>query len=277
MRNDDGRLVVITGGAGGIGRALARRLVDCGDRVVLSDLDACALEAAREELGPQVVDVLEIDISDRQAVFDCAAHIVDRHGPPDVLINNAGIGHNGELRDTSIECWRRLLEVNLLGAIHHVDAFSGHMKGRKGSVIANVSSGQAFFRLPTWGAYAAVKAALGVYSEVLHHELRPWGIAVCTVYPFMVNTGFYREVQGGSLGTRVSMRLLPWYSMSADRVAAHIHRAIDARRRLELVTPINRAAAVAAAMPVIPALIGWGANWFLGSRGEEDEGEEHAA
>ncbi len=277
MRKPRERLVLITGGGGGIGRALARRYVDGGHRVVLTDLDGPALEEARAELGAGVVHVREIDISDRAAVFDFAAQIVAEFGPPDVLINNAGIGHNGELRDTSVECWRRLLEVNLLGAIHHVDAFAGHMKGRKGSVIANVSSGQAFFRLPTWGAYAAVKAALGVYSEVLHHELRSWGISVCTVYPFMVNTGFYSEVEGGSLGTRLSMKLLPWYSMSAATVATHIHRAIEARRRLELVTPINRVAAVAAAMPVIPALIGWGANWFLGSRGEKNEVEEDAA
>jgi NAD(P)-dependent dehydrogenase (short-subunit alcohol dehydrogenase family) len=277
MRNGKGRLVVITGGAGGIGYALAQRFVAAGDRVVLSDLDGVALAEVKVELGPSVVCVQQMDISNRKSVFEFANKVVTEFGPPDVLVNNAGIGHNGELLGTSIACWNRLLEVNLLGAIHHVDAFAHHMKGRKGSVIANVSSGQSFFRLPTWGAYAAVKAALGVYSEVLHHELRPRGIAVCTVYPFMVNTGFYREVEGGSLGTRISMKLLPWYSMSAASVANHIHRAIDGRRRLELVTPINRAAAVAAAMPVIPALIGWGANWFLGSRGEHREEEEHAA
>lgn len=277
MKRGKERLVVITGGAAGIGRALARRFIDGGDRVVLTDLNGPLLDEAMAELGPGVVHVQQMDISNREAVFEFARQLVAEFGPPDILVNNAGLGHNGELRDTSITCWRRLLEVNLLGAIHHVDAFAGHMKGRKGSVIANVSSGQAFFRLPTWGAYAAVKAALGVYSEVLHHELRPWGISVCTVYPFMVNTGFYRAVTGGSLGTRLSMKLLPWYSMSAVCVAGHIHRAIAARRRLELVTPINRAAAVAAAMPVIPALIGWGANWFLGSRGEDHEVAEHAA
>jgi NAD(P)-dependent dehydrogenase (short-subunit alcohol dehydrogenase family) len=273
MSGAHGRVVVISGGAGGIGAALGEEFLSRGDRVVLTDIAPAGLESVRERLNGEGREVYAypLDVCDRGAVGALASELESRFGGVDVLVNNAGIGHHGMLAETSVDKWRRLLEVNLFGVLHHVDAFLPAMRRRGTGVIANVSSGQAFFRLPTWGAYAAVKAALGVYSEVLHYEVRPAGVHVCTIYPFMVDTGFYEEVEGRSLGARLSMKLVPYYSMSARRVARKIAEAVDRRRRLEIITPINRVAALACAMPVLPALIGRGANWFLADGGKEDE------
>ena len=187
--------------------------------------------AAIRALGA-TVHTRVMDVSDREAVFDLARWVTEDLGGLDVLINNAGIGHHGELADMSLERWDQLLAVNLNGSLNHVYAFLPHFIERRGGHIVNVSSGQAFYRLPTWGAYAAVKAALGVFSEVLHFELRKYGVRVTTVYPFMVNTAFYENVESETLGSRLSMKLLPLYSQRPEKVGRIIFKAVRRRSRV---------------------------------------------
>jgi short-subunit dehydrogenase len=114
-------------------------------------------------------------------------------------------------------------------------------KPRMHGHIVNVSSGQVFFKLPTWGAYTASKAALAAASEAMHHELKRSDICVTTVYPFMVNTGFYDEVkeQEGSWGSKMAMKLLPYYSYSPKTVAKQIFKAIEGHKRVEMCSLLN--------------------------------------
>jgi NAD(P)-dependent dehydrogenase (short-subunit alcohol dehydrogenase family) len=248
--------VLITGGAGGIGLAAAKRFAKDGWRILLSDLSAERLDAAAQilrEKGAQV-ETFVVDVTDPAAVATCAAQILERHGHLDVLINNAGIGHHGEIADTSLETWKRLIDVNLWGPLHHIYAFLPSMKARGAGQIVNVSSGQAFIKMPTWGAYAAIKAALGVASEVLHWELRKHGIQVTTVFPGMVNTGFYSDVETHTLGGKLSMLLLPLYSMSAGRMGGILHRAVRRQEKTELSNLHNRFAWLTQGLPLVPDL-----------------------
>jgi short-subunit dehydrogenase len=103
----------------------------------------------------------------------------------------------------------------------------------------NVSSGQAFFQLPTWGAYAAVKACVGIYSEILSFEVARDGVRVTTVYPFMVNTGFYKGIEGESAGAKLSMKLLPLYSQKPETVGRILVKAVHRGKRVEMVHVIN--------------------------------------
>ncbi len=236
----NGKRVLITGAAAGIGLCTARAFAKQGAVLVLTDIDADGLEAARAELealGTRVT-IFVVDVSKRDQVEAMAAAVLEQ-GPLDVLINNAGIGHHGDLIDTPLETWKRLVDVNLWGVLHNVYAFLPAMKARGQGQIVNVSSGQAFFQLPTWGAYSAVKAGVGVFSEILSFEVRKYGIYVTTVYPFMVNTGFYDEVEGGSFGSRMSMKLLPLYSQKPQTVGRIIYQAVRKRRRIEMVHVIN--------------------------------------
>jgi short-subunit dehydrogenase len=235
-----GKRVLITGAAAGIGRCTARAFADEGAELVLIDRDGDGLERLRSELseGGARVSVEVVDVSSREQVFAMADRVLAR-GPVDVLVNNAGIGHHGELAETSLETWERLIAVNLWGVLHHVYAFLPSMRARGQGQIVNISSGQAFFQLPTWGAYAAVKTAVGVFSEILSFEARKHGVHVTTVYPFMVNTGFYDQVEGESLGARLSMKLLPFYSQKPETVGRIIVKATRRRRRVEMVHLVN--------------------------------------
>ena len=184
--------VLITGGAAGIGLCLAREFAMAGSRLVITDINEVALEKAKAELLAMGASVLarRVDVADKQQVDDLAAEVAKELGGLDVLVNNAGVGHSGELVETSLDDWHRLVNVNFFGPLHHVYAFLPDMIRAGSGCIVNVSSGQAFFRMPTWGAYACVKLALGAFSEILGHELRKFGVGVTTVYPFMVDTGF---------------------------------------------------------------------------------------
>ena len=258
MAKLDGTRVLITGAGAGIGLCTARAFADQGAVLVLTDIDADALEAARVELeaAGATVSTHVVDVSDREQVFAMAERVL-ADGPLDVLINNAGVGHHGELISTSLETWRRLVDVNLWGVLHHVYAFLPAMKERGKGQIVNVSSGQAFFQLPTWGAYASIKAGMGVFSEILSFELRRHGIYVTTVYPFMVNTGFYADVEGESLGSKLSMKLLPFYSQKPQTVGRIIVKAVRKRRRIEMVHVINDVGRVVRFSRPVGGVVSW--------------------
>ncbi len=237
----DGKRVVITGGAAGIGLCTARAFAEQGAELVLTDIDDQALDRAVAELQASGATVTgrRIDVSDREQVQAFARDVLQDLGPVDVLVNNAGIGHTGPLIDTDLATWDRLMAVNFWGVLNHVYAFMPAMKERGSGQIINISSGQAFFQLPTWGAYASIKAGVGVFSEILSYELRRHGIYVTTVYPFMVNTGFYDGVEGESFGTRMSMKLLPLYSQKPETVGRIVVKAARKRKRIERVHVIN--------------------------------------
>ncbi len=241
MGKFSGQRVLITGGAAGIGLCTARAFAEQGADLVLTDINPEALDVAvaeLEQLGARVQGHV-VDVSDRAQVEELAQRVLDELGPVDVLVNNAGIGHHAALLDTSLDTWKRLVDVNLWGVLHHVYAFLPAMKQRGRGHVVNVSSGQAFFQLPTWGAYASIKACVGIFSEILSFEVRKHGVYVTTVYPFMVNTGFYDQVEGDSLGSRLSMKLLPFYSQNPETVGRIIVKAVRKRRRVEMVHLIN--------------------------------------
>jgi NAD(P)-dependent dehydrogenase (short-subunit alcohol dehydrogenase family) len=266
-----GKRVLITGGAGGIGLCTARQFSKAGAELILTDVDADALAKAAEELsvaGP--VHTRVVDVSDRKAVYELADWVVGELGGLDVLVNNAGIGEHSEMADMKLDRWDKLVAVNLMGPLNHVYAFLPHFKERRAGHIVNVSSGQAYFRLPTWGAYAAIKAALGVFSEVLHFELKKYGIKVTTVYPFMVNTPFYKDVQSDTWGSRMSMKLLPLYSQSPKKVGKIIYKAIRRGAKVETVSFLNDVAFYAQVVPLANDVIARTSNFLL-ARGAGDE------
>lgn len=241
MKNFKDKTVLITGGARGIGFATAQHFAVAGATLIITDVDDDALLNAAEKLKNTAKNVYtrQVDVTDEKAVMDLAAWVESELGPLDVLINNAGIGHHGELAETSTETWKKLISVNLMGPVHHINAFLPSMIQRGYGHIVCVSSGQAFFRMPTWGAYAAIKAALAVLSEVLYYEVKKFGIAVTTVYPYMVNTGFYDKIETKTWAARMSMKLLPYYSDDPDKVGRLIFQAVLKKKQVEMVNPIN--------------------------------------
>jgi NAD(P)-dependent dehydrogenase (short-subunit alcohol dehydrogenase family) len=266
MRRLPGRTVLITGAAGGIGAALAEVFAKAGANLVLTDLDARGLDRleARYETEGITVWTHVCDVTDRDAVFALAERVNADTGGVDVLINNAGVGHHGKLEDTTLDDWRRLVEVNLFGPLHHVYAFLPSMKARRRGHVVNISSGQAFLRLPTWGAFAAIKAALSVFSDTLYYELRSRGVQVTTVYPHMVNTGFYEPAEDGDSAVhKWSMRLLPYYSDRPETVARVVLRAVQRGQREERTHLINDLGYFMNAVPPLAEATRRVVNWML--------------
>jgi len=236
-----GKTVLITGSARGIGYETARRFIEAGSRVVLTDIDQDALQVAADELGSdgEVLETYSMDVSDRESVNEMAEDFRAQHGHLDVLINNAGIPHHEEFTETTAEDWESVFSVNFFGPLYHVYAFLDEMLDRGEGYIVNISSGQAFFLIPTWGAYATSKLALAGFSEVLHHELRKHNINVTTVYPYVVKTGFYEDVGIDSLGSRLSMKFLDLYAYSPENIADQVFHATVNEKKSEMTSALN--------------------------------------
>ncbi|MFB6344780.1 MAG: SDR family NAD(P)-dependent oxidoreductase [bacterium] len=237
----DGKIVLITGSAQGIGLQTAKRFAEAGSRLVLTDVNGDALEEASSEVAEkgEVIETYTLDVSDREAVESMADDLLERYGRLDVLINNAGIPHHEEFTETSVEDWEKVFAVNFFGPIYHIYAFLENMIERGDGHIVNISSGQAFFLLPTWGAYATSKLALGGFSEVLHTELKKHNVTVTTAYPYVVNTGFYSDVGIDSLGSKLSMKFLELYAYSPEDIARKIYEATINEKKSEMTSVLN--------------------------------------
>lgn len=162
-----GKLAVVTGAAGGIGLAAARRFAAAGMKVALVDLDPDALAAAQAEVGGDSA-VFAVDVSDGAAMRRLAEEL----GAPAVLMNNAGIGSGGDvLADAG--AWQRVLGVNLFGVLNGVQAFVPAMiAGDAPGVVINTGSKQGITQPPGNTAYNVSKSAVKALTEGLAHTLR---------------------------------------------------------------------------------------------------------
>ena len=256
--------VMITGAGSGIGRELAFEFGKAGYKLLLTDIDKVKLQEVQSVLRFLGIEsnIEVVDVSDWNDVYMFACG----RPTPDIIINNAGIGFNGEMADMTIDDWKKLISINLMGPINHMCVFLPKMKERKSGHIVNVSSGQAFFRLPTWGAYAAIKTALGVISEVLSYELKKYNIKVTTVYPFMVNTPFYKEISGDTTAAKLSMKLLPLYSNTPQEVAKIILKATEKEKKVEMVSMLNHLGFAIRAFPPAAHIVDYLSNMLLTKR-----------
>ncbi|WP_157248154.1 SDR family oxidoreductase [Nonomuraea typhae] len=189
-----GRRVLITGAAGGIGRALAVFAARRGALLFLTDLRAGPLGAVARECA--AVHAKAADLADHGQVKDLAAEIHAAHGPMDVVMNVAGISAWGTVETLEHRQWRAMVDVNLMGPIHVIECFLPAMiaAGRGGHLV-NVSSAAGLVGLPWHAAYSAGKYGLRGVSEVLRFDLRRHGIGVTLVCPGAVDTGLTETVE----------------------------------------------------------------------------------
>lgn len=182
------RVAVITGGASGIGREIARRFVADGDRVVLGDLNAALLTEAEAELGDACTST-QCDVTVEADVERLVRHAVDTFGAVDIGVNCAGLGTLGPITSLAVEQWDLVLDVCLKGvflATKH-EAAAMQAAGRPG-VIINIASINA--RQPGQGmsAYCTAKAGVEMFTRVAALELGPSGIRVVGIGPGLVDT-----------------------------------------------------------------------------------------
>ncbi|MBI2466449.1 MAG: SDR family NAD(P)-dependent oxidoreductase [Candidatus Rokubacteria bacterium] len=191
MTSFEGRVAVVTGGASGIGRALALAFAREGARVVVADVDepeAAAAARAIEAGGGEALAV-RTDVSDRAQVVALADRAFARFGAVHVLCNNAGVVVHGGLEAATHHDWAWLIGVNLWGVIHGLEAFLPRMiaQGQGGHVL-NTASMAGLVASQALGVYNATKYAVVGLSETLAKDLRPYGIGVSVLCPMGVAT-----------------------------------------------------------------------------------------
>jgi NAD(P)-dependent dehydrogenase (short-subunit alcohol dehydrogenase family) len=178
------RVVVITGGASGIGRALGERFAAEGARVVLADIERDQLEWTAEELGKGAADEvagITVDVTDPASVEALAAAVYERFGAVHVLINNAGVGApSAKPWETTPNDWRWVHSVNVFGVAHGIQAFVPRMiaSGEPGYVVNTASGDGAINPLPGASVYAASKAAVAALTECLATQLAADGARI---------------------------------------------------------------------------------------------------
>lgn len=181
-----GGVAVVTGGASGIGWGITEALHAEGMRVEIVDRDPRRLDEAAARLP---VGVHDLDVTEADALRALAAELSDEYGGVDVLVNNAGVGPAARIVDTTLADWRWIMDVNLMGVIHGIDAFLPRMleRGTPAHVV-NTASMSALDPIAGLGAYAASKAAVAALTDALVAELDGTAVGVSLLVPANVRT-----------------------------------------------------------------------------------------
>ena len=225
--------VVLTGAAGGIGRALAHRFGSDGARVALLDLEPERLEPLAAELSAAGVEALPLacDVTSLEACGAALQQVTERLGGVDVLVNNAGITHLSPFRETEVDVIRRVMEVNFFGAVHCTKLALPSLIERRGQIVV-LSSFAGLAPLATRCGYAASKHALNGFFGSLRAELRSAGVGVTLVCPTFVKTGIGDRALGGDGGRAVMPRTQAGSPVEPEQLAEKIYCAVLKRRRL---------------------------------------------
>jgi NAD(P)-dependent dehydrogenase (short-subunit alcohol dehydrogenase family) len=192
-----GRVALITGGAGGLGSALARVLGEAGCRLALADVAADRLRPLAGALAEQGIEAMaiELDVSREAAVQAAVDAVRQRFGRLDVLVNNAAIDITTPIDELAADDWRRIVDINLTGPFLMARAAAPALReravdGRGGGHIVNICSTASKRTWPNAAAYHATKWGLLGLSHALHAELRPQGVRVCAIVTGGMRTPF---------------------------------------------------------------------------------------
>ena len=191
MREFTGKTAFVTGGASGIGLALGRAFAEAGMKVMLADIETDALAAAIESLrnfGPAVRGVT-CDVADPVSVERAAEVSYEAFGNVHVVCNNAGVAGGSGIDNISLESWRWVLDVNLMGVLHGITTFLPHIRAHgEGGHIVNTAAWAGMQSRLGFSPYGASKFAVVNMSEGLSMELKPLGIGVTVLCPSFVRT-----------------------------------------------------------------------------------------
>ena len=195
MSKIDGTVAFVTGGASGIGLAVAKSLAKRGASVMLADINADALANAKAELEAMntKVETVLCDVSREAAMRKAAEATMEAFGGVNIIVNNAGVAIGGHPGEISLEDWRWIVDINLMGVVYGVEIFTPLIEASGGGHIVNVASMAGHMAAPTMAPYNATKFAVVGYSESLGQELAGRGIGVSVLCPGWVRTNIHKS------------------------------------------------------------------------------------
>jgi NAD(P)-dependent dehydrogenase (short-subunit alcohol dehydrogenase family) len=238
QRTYEGKVAVVTGGGSGIGRALCEELGRRGASVVVADIrDAAAREVSDCITGRGGrASAVTVDVSDPERIRHVLQAVAREHGRLDYLFNNAGFAVVGELRDVSVEDWRRIVDVNLLGVVYGALSAYEIMREQSHGHIVNVASLAGLIGAQSMTPYAATKAAVIAFSSGLRFEAATFGVGVSAVCPGFVESSIYENSVTARLERHKVRELVPFKMMPAARAANEILAGVE-RNEAVLVFP----------------------------------------
>ena len=194
MRDVTGKVAFITGGASGMGLAMARSFAAAGMKVAIADVEQDALDRVKAEFNASNAEVitLQVDVTDRAAMEAAADATEAAFDKVHVLVNNAGVAVGGSLDQMSYEDWDWVMGVNLDGVVNGLQAFVQRIKAHgEGGHVVNTASLAGHFAIPGLGVYTATKYAVVGISETLRADLKQHDIGVSVLCPGVVNTNIF--------------------------------------------------------------------------------------
>ena len=247
MRDFDGKVVVVTGAANGIGREIARAFARRGSDLALADIDAGGLQALRQELeaaGRRVYTQV-VDVAVAAEVSDFCDNVYREMGRADILCNNAGVALGGDFEMMSLDDLDWLIGVNLMGIIHGCHFFYPRMIEQGGGHIVNTASAAGLIPFAGLALYSCSKFGVVGLSETLRGEAALNGIGVTVLCPGVIATDIVQRSRVRSASERkttddiiaVLDRVLKMRGYTPERVALAVLRAVEKNRGVARVTP----------------------------------------
>ena len=232
-----GRVAIVTGAAGAIGRGISRVLVGEGVKVVLADMARAQVEAFANEIKASGGSALavEVDVTSREATKEMAQKTIEVFGQIDILVNNAGIIVIAPLIETKEEDWDKVMNVNLKGALFCLQAVAPYMIEKKIGRIINISSEAAKRPGILMGAYAATKHGLIGLTQVACQELGVHNITVNSICPGFVPSPMWSE--------HLSPAFAPLMGVAPDKVIETFAKANTPLQRAQTPEDIGEAVA----------------------------------
>ncbi|MFG1931981.1 SDR family oxidoreductase [Mycobacterium sp. NPDC048908] len=233
MNSVTGKVVLITGGANGVGAEVAQRLHARGAKLVLTDLDGGKLDEVAARLGNEGVLTVAADVRDLSAMQAAVAKGVDRFGGIDVVVANAGIATYGSVLHVDPHAFRTLIDVNIVGVFNTVRAALQSVIDRRGYILI-VSSLAAFAAAPGMAPYDAAKAAVEHFATSLRLELAHLGVDVGSAHMSWIDTPLVRDTKADVPAFRKMLDSLPGplgKTTSVEKCGEAFVAGIEGRRR----------------------------------------------
>jgi NAD(P)-dependent dehydrogenase (short-subunit alcohol dehydrogenase family) len=229
------KVAIVTGGASGLGRGLSEALCAEGARVIIADIDLEKAQSLADALAREGhhAQAAELDVTREEQVDALVQSVVHEHGKLDLMINNAGIGVGGEFQDIGPETWRRVVDINLLGAVYGTQSAYRQMCAQGSGHIVNIAS--------LWGlcggvlqtAYCATKHALVGMSQGLRAEAKDLGVKVQVVCPGYLDTGLFdTAIYSESLDPDDVRERVPFTFIDVETAVRRILRGIRRNRAI---------------------------------------------